>query len=129
MLYEEVKTYIDGYVLHSEAFDSVTEDKQRKAVNNAEAVLLSIYKRYNERNPLPAEAVAYQTIYMLSKDDSALRADNGAFFTGFNGVSMTYAQANRTVAPDVIRILGRRVGSYSVNWSDTNRGVMNDTNE
>lgn len=129
MLYEDVKSYIENNILHSDAFDSATETTQKKAVNNAEAVLLSIYKRFNENNPLPVAAVAYQAIYLLSKDDSALRADNGAFYVGFNGVSMTYAQNNRTVSPDVIRILGRRTGRYAVYHSDTNRGVMNDTNE
>lgn len=129
MLYENVKAYINEFVLHSDAFDSATTDKQRKAINNAEAVLLSIYKRYGKHNPLPVEAVAYQAIYMLTKDDSALRADKGASSISFNGVAMSFAQVNRTVAPDVVRILGRRVGSYSVNVSDTNRGVMNDTNE
>lgn len=129
MLFEDVKSYISDFILHSDAFDAVDETKQRKAVNNAEKVLLSIYKRYNDKNPLPVEAIAYQAIYLLAKDDSDLRADRGATYVGFNGVAMNIAQAYRQVSPDVVRILGRRTGSYVRYVSDTNRGIMNDSNE
>jgi hypothetical protein len=124
MLFDEVKTYINDYILHSEPFDNADETTQRKAVNNAEAILYSIYKQYNpDTNPLPIEAIAYQAVYLLSKDDSALRAENGATYVGFNGVAMNLAQVNRTVSPDVIRILGRRVGSYSRYIANTYRGM------
>jgi hypothetical protein len=123
MLFEDVKAFIDENILHSAPFDAVEELVQRKAVKNAENVLLSIYKSYGSSNPLPVEAIAYQSIFLLGKDDSALRADAGATYVGFNGVSMNFAQKQRSVAPDVIRILGRRTGSYGRYVSNTSRGM------
>lgn len=129
MLYENVKMFIDENVLHSESFDTAPVTTQKKAINNAEKILLSIYKRFNEQNPLPIDAIAYQAIYLLVKDDSDLRGDRGATYVGYNGVAINISQTYRSVAPDVIRILGRRTGSYARYVSDTNRGVMLDTNE
>lgn len=127
MMFEEVKSYVDNYILHSASFETATEKVQRKAANNAEAVLYSMYSRFKpDHNPLPIEAIAHQAVFMLSKDDSALRADNGVSSVGFNGVAISFASTQRMIAPDVIRILGRRVGSYSVNVDDTNRGVYDD---
>ncbi|MDF2010200.1 hypothetical protein [Priestia megaterium] len=128
MIFDEVKEYVDSMILHSESFDSVDEKIQRKAINNAEALLYSFYKRYNpDKNPLPVEAVAYQAIYMLNKDDSDLRAEKGVTYIGFNGVAMNLAKQQRTISPDVIRILGRRVGSYTVTVAQTNRNDFSDT--
>jgi hypothetical protein len=124
MLLEDVKAYIAENILHSDSFDSAAEPLQRKAVKNAEAILYSVYPRYKpSENPLPVDAVAYQTIYLLAKDDSDLRADRGATYVGFNGVAMNFAQSNRTVSPDVVRILGRRTGSYNLNVSHTRRDI------
>lgn len=129
MLFEDVKAYIDNFILHSAPFDDAGETLQRKAVNNAEHVLKSVYPRFNDKNPLPIEVIAYQTIFMLAKDDSELRAERGTSYVGFNGVAMNLSQTYRTVAPDVIRILGRRTGSYVRYIYNTNRGIMNDSNE
>ena len=123
MLFDDVKSYIEGYILHSASFDSVDESVQRKAVNNAEQILLSYYKKYNDKNPLPIEAIAFQTVYILSKDDTSKRVDDGATYVGFNGVALTYAQVNRQISPDVVRLLGRRVGSYQHHVSGTDRGM------
>lgn len=123
-MFEDVKAFIDESVLHSGPFDGVAETVQRKAVKNAESILYSLYGRFNaETNPLPADAVAYQSLYLLAKDDSDLRADRGASYVGFNGVAMNFTQSNRQVAPDVIRILGRRTGSYALSVADTNKGM------
>lgn len=125
LLFEDVKNYIDENILHSEPFDNAPEAKQRKAVNNAEKLLYSFYKRFNAtKNPLPIEAIAHQTVYLLYKDDSALRAETGATSIAFNGVSLSYAQGYKNISPDVIQLLGRRTGSYGLSVSDTHRGMM-----
>jgi hypothetical protein len=127
MLFDDVKAYINENILHSEEFDSADETKQRKAVNNAEKLLYSLYKRYNpDTNPLPIEAIAYQAVYLLRKDDSTLRAEAGSTYVGFRGVSLNFSKIDRTLAPEVIRILGRRIGSYSRNVADTYRGMYSD---
>lgn len=124
MVFDEVKAYIEENILHTAGFEALEEKIQRKAVNNAENVLYSIYARYDsETKPLPIEAIAYQALFILAKDDSEQRADNGATYLGFNGVALTYAQKQRTVSPDVVRILGRKVGSYSVTVPETHRGM------
>jgi hypothetical protein len=124
MIFEDVKAYIDEAILHSAPFDGAEVSVQRKAIKTAENILYSLYSRFKpETNPLPVDALAYQTIYLLAKDDSDLRADRGASYVGFNGVAMNFTQSNRQVAPDVIRILGRRTGSYALSVSDTNKGM------
>lgn len=127
MLFDDVKAYINENILHSEEFDNADETKQRKAVNNAEKLLYSLYKRYNPNtNPLPIEAIAYQAVYLLRKDDSTIRAENGTTSVSIDGIGLTYAQVNRTVSPDVIRILGRRIGIYTRYVDNTYRGMYLD---
>lgn len=124
MVFSEVKNYIDEEILYTAPFDNVDEKLQKKAVKNASAVLYSIYTRFSpERKPLPIEAIAYQSIHMLAKDDSARRIDDGASYIGFNGVALTYSQRNRQISPEVIRILGRRIGSYSLTVHDTRKDI------
>lgn len=124
MLLSEVKTFIDENILHSEAFDNTDERRQQKAINTAESVLYSYYGNFKpDSNPLPTEAVAYQTIYLLGQDDSIQRTKHGVTYVGFSGVAMNLAQVNRQISPDVIRLLGRKVGSYSVSVSQTRRGL------
>lgn len=123
-MFDEVKSYIQENILYSGAFDEADETIQRKAVNHAEKILYSYYKRFDaETNPLPVEAIAYQTLFMLSKDDSIQRAEQGVTYVSFNGVAMNLSQINRTISPDVIRLLGRKVGRYGLSISETNKGM------
>lgn len=124
MLFEDVKAYIGENVFHTASFDKADEAKQRKAVKNAEAVLYMLYKNYKpETNPLPLEAVAYQTIWIMSKDANILKADLGLTSVSIDGMQQAFSSVDRTVAPEVKRILKKRVGSYSLAVSDTRRDM------
>lgn len=125
MIYEDVKSYIDESIFHSDSFDVLDDDKKRKAVNNAESILYHMYKSYKpEKNPLPIEAIAYQTMWILAKDETFTKADMGLASQSIEGMTQTFANRDKTVSPEVKRILKKRVGTYNITITDTNRGVI-----
>jgi len=124
MVFEDVKAFIDENIFHTASWDKVDEPKKRKAVKNAESVLYMLFKNYNSTTkPLPVEAVAYQTIWILSKDANVMKAEMGVSSMSIEGMSQSFSKTDRSVAPEVKLLLKKRVGSYSVNVTDTNRGM------
>lgn len=127
MNFDDVKAYIDSFILNAEAFDKSDDIRKMKAVNNAESLLYMLFRNYNPvSKPLPVEAIAYQTVWMLSKDATIKKAEMGIASISIEGMTQTFQQMDRTIAPEVKRILKKRVGSYGVNVLDTRRGVYFD---
>lgn len=123
---EEVQSYIDENILHSDVFDAADENKKRKAVKNAENALYNYYRQFNpEENPIQIAAVAYQTIWLLQIDDSVRRAEQGVTNVNVMGISISMLQIDRSISPQVIRMLGRRVGRYGLEIQDTYRQRTN----
>lgn len=110
-MFEEVQGFIETNILHSGIWDSADTNVKRKAVNNAERNLSNYYKNKKE---LPAEAIAYQALWLLKIDDSIQRAEQGATSISVSGMSVSLLNIDRSIAPEVLRMLGRRVGRYSV---------------
>ncbi len=124
MSYTDVKQYIEESIFHSDLFDKLEDIKKQKAVKNAEDILYMTYKAYNpDEKPLPVEAIAYQTLWILNKDTGIQKAELGLASQSLEGMTQTYTAMDRTVSPEVKRILKKRVGSYSLYVSHTNRGV------
>lgn len=124
MVYEKVKNYIDESIFHSQNFDKLEDLQKQKAVKNAESLLYLMYKSYNpDDKPLPISAIAYQTIWIAGKNSAILQAEMGIASQSIEGMTQTFQQMDRTVAPEVKRILKKRVGSYSLSVPQTNRGV------
>lgn len=122
--YESVKAYIDKTIFHSEAFDKLEKDKKVKAVTNAEKLLYLMYKQYKpEDNPLPVEAIAYQTVWILEQDDAIRKMQMGLASQSIEGMTQSFAQKDVTISPIVKRILKKRVGSYNLMATDTHRGL------
>src|SRR5699024_2555408 len=97
----------------SSKFDKLSEDKKKKIVNNSEKMLYLIYKAYNtEKKPLPIEAIAYQVLWLLEKDELMAKADMGLASQSIEGMTQTFRKQDKTVAPEVKRILKKRVGTY-----------------
>lgn len=124
MIYEDVKLYISESIFHSDLFDKLAEDKKIKAVKNAEQILYITFKGYNpEDKPLPVEAIAYQSLWILEKDSGIRKAELGLASQSIEGMTQTYKGMDRTVSPEVKRILKKRVGGYALFVSDTHRGM------
>jgi hypothetical protein len=125
-VFDDVKAYIEQNIFDTELWDSLDETKQRKAVNQAEQMLYRIYPRYSPtENPLPIDAIAYQTLWVIAIDDSIKRAEQGVNSIIVSGININLLQKDRSVAPEVLRILGRRVGRYGLRVEDTFRHRTN----
>jgi hypothetical protein len=109
----DAKSYISTYVLLSDAWDSVDDATKQKALNQAERQLYSYYKRFKEsENPLPLEAICEQALWILRMDDVILRSDAGVSHTQVSSIGVSVSKVDRRIAPEVINLLGRKVGSY-----------------
>lgn len=124
MVYEKVKAYIDNSIFHSKSFDKLTDEQKKLVVNNAEEILYLMYKAYNpEDKPLPIQAIAYQSVWIANKNASIIQAELGVASQSIEGMTTTFSKMDRTISPEVKRILRKRVGSYSLSVSDTNRDI------
>lgn len=124
----EVTDYIDKNVLHSALFDLATREIKQKAVNQA-AITLARYlpQVYVVPDDIPVSDIAEQALWALSLDDSVRRADHGATSISVDGISISFLEMDRTIAPNILRLYGirstqkRRVGSYHMPLEDTSR--------
>ncbi|PEM65333.1 hypothetical protein CN613_25665 [Bacillus pseudomycoides] len=121
-VFEDVQSFIDENILHSDVFDAADEKKKQKAVKNAENVL---YTYYGSTRFIPVSAISYQAIWLLQIDDSVRRADQGVTNVNVMGISISMLQIDRSISPQVLRMLGRRVGRYDLEIEDTNRHRTN----
>jgi hypothetical protein len=117
-MFEEVKSFIETNILHSALFDSADVTRQTKAVNNA---LANLRNYYGESREIPSEAIAYQTLWLLKIDDSIQRAEQGVTSVSVAGMSISLLNIDRSIAPEVLRMLGRRIGRYETRIQDTFR--------
>jgi hypothetical protein len=122
-MFEEVKSFIETNILHSSLWDMADVSKQTKAVNNAERNLRNYY---GESKEIPSEAIAYQTLWLLMIDDSIQRAGQGVSSVSVAGMSISLLHIDRSIAPEVLRMLGRRIGRYGLPIEDTFRHRTND---
>lgn len=121
-MFQDVKDFIETNILHSSLWDTSDATKQQKAVNNAEMILRNYY---GEAKELPVMAIALQTIWLLKVDDTIQRAEQGVTSVSVAGMSISLSQIDRTISPEVLRKLGRRIGSYETRIEDTFRHRTN----
>lgn len=122
-----VTAYIESNILHSKPYDSATPETRKKAVNQAVNTLFRQLDIYETKAGIPVEDIAEQVLWLLKMDDSMQRAELGATSISVDGVSISFSEMDRTVAPTVLNAYGlrstkrRRVGSYAVPVRDTLR--------
>lgn len=121
-VFEEVQSYIDENILHSDVFDTANDKTKQKAVKNAENVLRNFYGRSRQ---ITTEAIAYQTIWLLQIDDTIRRAEQGVTNVNVMGISVSMLQIDRSISPQVLRTMGRRTGRYGLEVQDTYRHRTN----
>ena len=120
----DADSYFNDFVLHNAEWLEADSDRKQRALNNAGNQLYRIYRNtYNATDkPLPDEAVFEQAIWLLRIDDSIRKAEQGVASISVSGISISVQKINLSVAPEVLNILGRRVGR-TIN--DTRKGYHN----
>lgn len=121
-MFQEVKGFIEANILHSALWDSADVNRQQKAVNNAE---MNLQNYYGQSKELPVMAIALQTMWLLKIDDTIQRAEQGVTSVSVAGMSISLSQIDRSIAPEVLRKLGRRIGRYETRIEDTFRHRTN----
>ncbi|MFT4413193.1 hypothetical protein ACLM5H_04955 [Fredinandcohnia humi] len=103
--------YFNENVLHNEEWVTADEATKQRALNNAKKQLYRIYKTYNEvSKPLPDEAIYLQALWLLRLDDAVRKAEQGVRSVSVSGITVTLARQADFIAPEVVLIVGRRVG-------------------
>jgi hypothetical protein len=103
--------YFTNEVLHAEEWLEADTETRQKALKNAENQLYRLYKQYNpDTKPLPETAVFEQALWLLRIDDSIRKAEMGVTSVSVGGISINVSRVNLSVAPEVVNIIGRRIG-------------------
>lgn len=125
---EAVTLYINDNVYHSQAFDVADERLRYKAINNAKNQLIANLSRfYKSVEDIPIADIAEQAVWLMRVNDLMLNAEQGATSISLEGISISFSEVSRTIAPSVLQRHGissgviRRVGRYQVLGHDTNR--------
>lgn len=107
----DADSYLNESVVHNGEWVAASPEMKQRALNNASRVLYRHYSAYDEETrPIPDEAVFEQALWILRVDDSVRRTEQGATSIQVDGISLSFAQIGRAIAPAVISILGRKVG-------------------
>jgi hypothetical protein len=125
---ELVTAYINENVLHSKVFDNATDSMKLKAVNQASNTLVKYMSDvYISVDEIPIDELSEQVLWILKVDDSIQRAEMGALMITVDGVSIQIKDMERIISPNILALYGkssvkkRRVGSYDIPTTDTNR--------
>lgn len=115
--YETALNYLDNEVLHNGAWTAADYPMRYRALKNAENELYLEFPRFNrETKPLPNTAIFEQTLWILRKDDSILKAEMGVTNVNISGeFSMGLGGKSQRISPAAIRLVrinGKKVGRY-----------------
>jgi hypothetical protein len=116
--------YFSESVLHNDAWVNADNDSKQRALNNASNILS---RQYRNRT-IPDEAVFEQAIWLLKISEARKQAEQGVTSYSVDGISVSLSQIDRTLAPTVIQIMGRRVGrsiSGRQGWIVSNESYIN----
>lgn len=107
----QANTYFEENVLHNDPWTNADDPTKTRALNNASKVLYRLYKQYDEtKYPIPAEAIYEQALWLLRVDDTIQKAEQGVKSVMVDGMQISINSIDRTIAPQVLLILGRRLG-------------------
>lgn len=114
--YEDAILYFENEVLHNTAWVDAEEAMRKRALKNAENELYENFKQYKSTTkPLPNKAIFEQALWLLRKDDTILKAEQGVTNVNLSGaVQMSISGNTPKISPIVIKMLGRRKGRYSL---------------
>lgn len=103
---QTAEQYFTESVANNDAWVNADSDQKQRALNNASNI---ISRRYPNRT-IPDEAVFEQAIWLLKISEARKTAEQGVTSYSIDGISVSLSQIDRTLAPETIAMLGRRVG-------------------
>ena len=98
--------YFDEEVFHNEKWSAADDKSKQRAIKNAENILA---RHYPSRN-IPKEAVFEQALWVMKISEARKQAEQGIVNYSIDGISVSLSQIDRSIAPTVTQIIGRRVG-------------------
>jgi hypothetical protein len=109
----DADTYFSTEVLWTDEWDGADASLRDKALTNAENQLYRHYTEYDISDPdnqIVDIAIYEQALWLLRLDDSIRKAEQGVKTISVSGVTISLDRAASHIAPEVTRILGRRIG-------------------
>lgn len=98
--------YFDEFVLNNDAWKKADESLRKRALNNASRIL----SRHYPRRIISEEAIFEQAVWIMKISEARKQSAQGVVSYSIDGISVTLSQIDRSISPEVISILGRRVG-------------------
>jgi hypothetical protein len=109
----EADAYFNANVVWSDEWDTATTTLKDKAITNAENQLYRTYKNYDitdATKQIDKKAIYEQALWLLRLDDTIRKAEQGAKQISISGIMISVDRVASYIAPEAIRIIGRRVG-------------------
>lgn len=112
---EQADNYFETRVLNNDEWVNAEATKKQRALNQASDILYRVYRHTHDenRNPVPGEAIFEQALWLLRVDDMVRRSEQGVTSFMVDGIQVAIARIDRTIAPAVLIMLGRKVGRSS----------------
>lgn len=110
---DDAESYFGEEVLFTAEWDNASYTLKDKALTNAENQLYRYYTNYvitDSLNQIDKKAVYEQALWLLRLDDSIRKAEQGVRQISVSGVTIAIDRAPDYIAPEVRKILGRRIG-------------------
>lgn len=109
--------YFGSEVLWADEWSNADYTSKEKALTNAENQLYRFYRTYNVSDPnnqIDKKAVYEQALWLLRLDDTIRKAEQGVRSVSVSGISINLDKAATYIAPEAVRIIGRRVGRSAI---------------
>ncbi len=113
--FEEANGYLTNEVLHNAAWLEADQPKQERALKNAANELYADFTKFTpNKRPLPPRAIFEQAIWILRKDDSMLKAEQGVTNINISGeFSLGLGGKTQRISPAAIKLIrAKKVGRY-----------------
>lgn len=132
-MFEQVSTFIDEEIYTSKVWDKANETTRRKAINHSMRTLIRLLPNIYSNDNMPVEHLAEQTIWLMKIDDTFQRAELGATSITLDGMSISFKDKDRSLAPFIFEVNGispdsvtgglskRKVGRYVRCFGDSYR--------
>lgn len=100
----------DGYfseaVLHNDPWMKADPESKKRALHQATHIL---FRYYGLKREISCEAIFEQAFWLLRISEARKTAEQGVTSYTVDGISVALSQIDRTIAPQAMAILGRRV--------------------
>ena len=100
-------TYFNDEVFHNDEWVNADSASKGRALKNASNILS---RHYPKHTAIPDQAVFEQALWLMKISEARKAAEQGVSSYSIDGISVSIANVDRSIAPAVQQIMGRRVG-------------------